>query len=219
MPETTAYLYVLDTMADWEPGFLISELNSGRYFARPGTRIPVRTVGLTPDPVTTMGGLRLTPDLTLDALHPGDAAVLILPGGDTWLDPVHDPVLAKAAEFLDSGVPVAAICGATMALANAGMLDERRHTSNHLGALQAACHGYSGAENFTGEAAECDGDLITASGMAPIEFARAVLDRIGVLAPDTLDAWYRLYTLREESAYLDLMKSLPQPVGAAGHSG
>lgn len=26
-----AYLYILDTMADWEAGFLISELNSGRY--------------------------------------------------------------------------------------------------------------------------------------------------------------------------------------------
>ena len=41
-----AYLYVLDTLADWEPGFLTAELNSGRYFAEPGARIPVRTAGL-----------------------------------------------------------------------------------------------------------------------------------------------------------------------------
>lgn len=218
MSDTTAYLYVQDTMSDWEPGFLTSELHSGRYFARPGTRIPVRTVGLTPDPVTTMGGLRLTPDLTVDALHPRDAAVLILPGGDTWLDPAHDPVLARAAEFLDAGVPVAAICGATMALANAGMLDERPHTSDNLEALQAVCHGYSGAEHYTGELAQCDGDLITASGIAPIEFAHAVLDRLGVFAPETLDAWYRLYTLREEAAYFDLMTSLPQPAGAGQNS-
>src|SRR5437016_1307276 len=141
-----AYLYVLDTLADWEPGYLTAELNSGRYFAEPGARIPVRTAALTAEPITTMGGLRITPDVTIAEVTPSDATVLILPGGDTWLDPVHDPVLAKTADFLAAGVPVAGICGATLALANAGMLDERPHTSNNLGALQAMCHGYSGAE-------------------------------------------------------------------------
>lgn len=27
----TMYVYVLDTLADWEPGYVISELNSGRF--------------------------------------------------------------------------------------------------------------------------------------------------------------------------------------------
>ena len=26
------YLYVLDTLSDWEPGYAIAELNSGRFF-------------------------------------------------------------------------------------------------------------------------------------------------------------------------------------------
>lgn len=30
----TVYLYVLDTMADWEAGYVIAELHSGRYFRR-----------------------------------------------------------------------------------------------------------------------------------------------------------------------------------------
>jgi putative intracellular protease/amidase len=209
-----AYLYLLDTLADWEPGFLTSELNSGRYFAEAGTRLPVRTVALTADPIITMGGTTVRPDTTVDAINPGDAAILILPGADTWLEPMHDPVLAKAADFLAAGVPVAAICGATMALANAGMLDERPHTSNNLGALQAMCHGYSGGEHFVPEPAVTDGDLITASGMAPVEFAREALGRLGVLAPASLDAWYRLYTNRQETAYFDLMNSLPRQVGA-----
>jgi putative intracellular protease/amidase len=207
-----AYLYILDTLADWEPGFLITELNTGRYFAEPGARLPVRTVGLTGRPVTTMGGLQVTPDTTVDAITPGDAAILILPGGQTWLEPEHDPVLARVADFLAAGVPVAAICGATMALANAGMLDERPHTSNNLGALQAMCHGYAGAERFVPEPAITDGDLITASGLAPLEFAREALGRLGVFSPTTLDAWYRLNANGEESAYGELMKSLPQAV-------
>ena len=210
-----AYLYVLDTLADWEPGHLTAELNSGRYFAAAGERIPVRTVGVTAAPVTTKGGLRLIPDTTLDAITPGESAVLILPGGDTWLEPVHDPALAKAADFLAAGVPVAAICGATMALANAGMLDERPHTSNNLGALQAMCHGYAGAEHFVDAPAVADGDLVTASGMAPLEFAKEVLARLAVFAPATLDAWFRLNANREEAAYFDLMNSLPRSAGAA----
>lgn len=133
MATSYAYLYVTDTLADWEIGYLTAELDSGRYFAESGARMPVRTAGLSLDPVTTKGGLRLVPDTTVDRITAEDAGVLILPGGDTWLEPVHDPVLAKAVELLEARVPVAAVCGATMALANAGLLNERPHTSNNLG--------------------------------------------------------------------------------------
>jgi hypothetical protein len=34
MDKKVVYLYVLDTLADWEPGYVISELNTGRYFRR-----------------------------------------------------------------------------------------------------------------------------------------------------------------------------------------
>lgn len=30
----TIYVYVLDTLADWELGYVTSELNSGRFFKR-----------------------------------------------------------------------------------------------------------------------------------------------------------------------------------------
>ncbi len=30
----TIYVYVLDTLADWELGHVISELNSGRFFKK-----------------------------------------------------------------------------------------------------------------------------------------------------------------------------------------
>jgi hypothetical protein len=30
----TIYIYVLDTLADWEIGYLTSELNSGRFFKK-----------------------------------------------------------------------------------------------------------------------------------------------------------------------------------------
>lgn len=208
---TFAYLFVLDTLADWEHGYLTPELNSGRMFAEPGTALPVRTVALTADPITTMGGLRVTPDLALADLTPDEAAVLILPGADTWADPRHQPVLAKAREFLAAGVPVAAICGATIALADAGMLDARPHTSNDLAALRQFSPGYHGEAHYVDEPAVTDGDLITASGTAPLEFARHVLARLGVVSEETLEAWYQLYKTSLPEHYFALVNSLPQP--------
>jgi len=206
-----AHLYVLDTLADWEPGYLLAELNSGRYFAEPGTSLPVRAVGATAEPVRTMGGLRLTPDLAVADLDPADSAVLILPGADTWAEPAQAPILAKAREFLAAGVPVAAICGATIALADAGLLDDRPHTSNDPDALARFAPNYRGGAHYVAEPAVVDGDLITATGTAPVEFARAVLDRLGVLRHSTLDAWHRLQTERTTASFTALMGSLPTP--------
>jgi putative intracellular protease/amidase len=207
-----ASLFVLDTMSDWEHGYLTPELNTGRMFAVPGTSLPVRTVGLTREPITTMGGLRIQPDLALDSLTPADAAVLILPGADTWAEPRHRPAVAKAREFLSAGVPVAAICGATNALADAGLLDARPHTSNNLMALQQFTPGYRGTAHYVDEPAVTSGDLITASGTAPLEFARHVLARLGVVSEETLEAWYQLYRTSRPEYYFAMINSLPEPV-------
>jgi putative intracellular protease/amidase len=207
-----AYLFVLDTMADWEHGYLTPELNTGRMFAAPGTSLPVHTVALTNDPITTMGGLRVHPDLGLGQLTPADAAVLILPGADTWGEPRHRAAVDKAREFLSAGVPVAAICGATNALADAGMLDARPHTSNNLEALRHFSPGYHGAAHYVDEPAVTDGDLITASGTAPLDFARHVLARLGVMSAETLEAWYQLYRTSRPEYYFAMVNSLPQPV-------
>jgi len=66
MTHDTVYLYVLDSMADWEPGFATAELHSGRFF-RPGApRLRVRVCAATREPVTSMGGLRIVPVLPAD---------------------------------------------------------------------------------------------------------------------------------------------------------
>jgi putative intracellular protease/amidase len=209
---TFTYLFVLDTMSDWEHGYLTPELNTGRMFAAPGTSLPVRTVGPTGEPITTMGGLRVRPDIALAELTPSDAAVLILPGAETWGEPRHRPAVDKAREFLAAGVPVAAICGATNALAAAGLLDARPHTSNNLEALKQFSPGYHGAAHYVDEPALTDGDLITASGTAPLEFARHVLARLGVVSEESLEAWYQLYRTSQPEYYFALVNSLPQPV-------
>jgi len=127
-----AYLYVLDSMADWEIGYLIAELNSGRYFRKDIAQYTVKTVALTKKAVVSMGGIQIIPDVSINELTTENAGLLILPGANTWLDKMHAPLLEKVKEFINADVNVAAICGATMALAQAGFLDNRYHTSNDL---------------------------------------------------------------------------------------
>lgn len=208
MARDTVYLYVLDTMADWEPGFAMAELNTGRFF-RPGAqRLHVRTCATAREPVTSMGGLRILPDMAVEEVDVRKAALLLLPGGETWLEPRHAPVLGKAREFLAAGVPVAAICGATMALAEAGLLDDRPHTSNDLGFLRGVCPNYKGEGRYLAQPAVTGGDLITASGTAPLEFARQIFQRLGVFSENTLEAWYNLHTLKEPQYFMRLMQSV-----------
>jgi putative intracellular protease/amidase len=42
---------------------------------------------------------------------------------------VNGPIVEKAKQLLNVGGNVAAICGATLALADAGVLDDRRYTN------------------------------------------------------------------------------------------
>src|SRR3954470_16968466 len=110
-------LYVTDTMADWEAGHAIVHIMRPSWQREPG-RYKVRTVGATAAPVTTMGGIRITPDATIAELSPDTSGMLILTGADTWEDSAaHAGVLDAARAFLAAGTPVAAICGATYGLA------------------------------------------------------------------------------------------------------
>ncbi|CAM4449506.1 type 1 glutamine amidotransferase family protein [Paenibacillus tarimensis] len=204
----TVYLYVFDTMSDWEIGYLAAELNSGRYF-RPGLA-PVKlvTVGIDKTPVTTMGGLKIMPDIKVGECSIKGIEALILPGGNTWTEPVHVPLLKVAEMCLKEGVVVGAICGATLGLAQAGLLDSRSHTSNNLDYLKMVCPSYTGQEYYKAESAVTDGRLITASGVAPLEFSVHVLEALDVWSPQTLDAWYRLNKTHEPQYFYELMNSI-----------
>jgi putative intracellular protease/amidase len=204
----TVYLYVFDTMSDWEIGYLTAELNSGRYFRQGLAPVKIVTVGIEKTPVTTMGGLKIMPDLTVDECSMNSVDALILPGGNTWTEAIHVPVLKMAELCLKEGIVVGVICGATLALAQAGLLDTRWHTSNDLAYLKMVCPSYTGEEYYKQEAAVTDGKLITASGVAPLEFSAHVLKALDVCSPKTLDAWYRLNKTHEPQYFYELMSSI-----------
>lgn len=196
------HVAVYDTFVDWEIGLAIDHINKPMWHREPG-RFAVSTVGATREPIMTMGGLRVTPDVTLDQVQPEGSAMLILAGNDIWHTEQFTPFAAKAREFLDAGVPVAAICGATGGLALAGLLDDRAHTSNAAAFLDAV--GYAGGHLYRDEPAVTDRDLVTAAANAPAHFAREILARLDVFEPDVLASWFSLYGHRDPAGFYELM--------------
>jgi putative intracellular protease/amidase len=198
----TAHVALYDTLADWEVGHLLVELRTGRFTGDPWR---VVTVGASADPITTMGGLRVLPDQTLAELDPAASDLLILPGADLWDEGHGDEFAAAAREFLDAGVPVAAICGATAGLARAGLLDERRHTSAAPEYLAAT--GYAGGDHYVDERAVADRDLVTAGPQSPVQFSRATLAHLDLASDETLEAYETVFHRGDPSGYPVLMQA------------
>ena len=202
------YVYALDTLADWELGYVTAELHSRRFFKKSAPEISVKTVGITAKPVKTMGGLTVIPDCIIDDIAVNEKSVLLLPGANTWDHPAHGIIIKKAAELLTADAVVCAICGATVALANAGLLDKRRHTSNGAGYLEMVSPIYKGQNFYVDNPSVADHNLITASSTGALLWAKQIIAYLDVFHPNTLDAWYAYFCTGEAQQFFVLMQTL-----------
>ncbi len=202
------YIYVLDTLADWELGYVTAELNSGRFFKKGAPEVSVKTVAISKEPVKTMGGLTIVPDCSISDIEVDEKSVLLLPGANTWDDPKHGAIIKKAGEFLSAGAMVCAICGATAALANAGLLDQRPHTSNGAGYLEMVSPSYKGQKFFVDEPSVADHNLITASSTGALLWAKQILERLDVFQRNTLEEWYAYFSTGDAQHFFALMQTL-----------
>lgn len=205
----TIYVYVLDALADWELGYVISEVNSGRFFKKDAQRVSLKTVSYSGKPIKTMGGLTIMPDCLIDDIAVSETSVLLLPGADTWNDLKHGAVIKKAEELLSSGALVCAICGATAALAGAGLLDNRPHTSNGPGFLKMFSPGYKGQDFYIDKPSVADNNLITAGSAGALLWAKQIIGHLNVFQPDTLESWYAYFTTGKPEHFFALMQTLP----------
>lgn len=203
-----AYLYVLNTLADWEVGYITAELNTGRFFDRTKTPVDFVKIGNTTQPIETMGGISITPSASIDSITFNEGDLLILPGADAWFEGGNEKVASLVPDLLKQKVTVAAICGATVALAKHGILNDRKHTSNDKELLKAICPEYAGEKLYLNQPVVANDYLITATGLAPLEFSYEVFKAANMMKPDTLEAWYKLYSTRDAKYFYALMGSL-----------
>lgn len=178
------YIFLGEGYADWETAFIAAELNN------PHHGFMTRTVATTTSPLCSMGGFDVIPDhsaneamadMKVDLQH---TAMLILCGGLHWKTQPQAPV-KKIIDFcFEERIPLAAICDAVTFLANNGYLDSVSHTGNTLKYLKSNAPNYRGEHLFVETQALTDGNLITANGLAPLEFSREIL-RLLKVKPNT----------------------------------
>lgn len=192
------HLVLIDGLADWEPAYALPALRQSGY--------DVITVGFTPDVVTTLAGLRVTPDVQWNAFDPTSSKLVLLPGSDGWARNEYpvETFQHKLRALLDDNVPVAAICGATVAVARAGGFRDRQHTSNDRSWLLAEAPAYEGAAQYrSDELAVRDRGLISAAGTAPVEFAREIIAELGAMPNEKLELWFALFKTGRLPANVD----------------
>ena len=79
----TVHTVIYDGLPDWEVAIAIAHITAPLWRQRELNRWQVMTVGETGEPVTTMGGVRILPDVVIDEVEPADSEMLILPGADS----------------------------------------------------------------------------------------------------------------------------------------
>ena len=180
------YLLVFDGFADWEPAHALCELRrSGKF--------EIVTVGFSRESITSMAGLKITPDLALKDIQTDNAALLMLPGGDMWQEKSQPGVESLLRSFHDKDIPVAAICAATLEIARAGLTRNTRHTSNRLSYLKSTLPEYHDESSYIDELAVCDHKIVTASGLGGVDFAREIFRLLDIYSEKDLLTWYEMF--------------------------
>lgn len=173
-------LIILDHFADWEGAYLSSMLMdeemdfSAEVFWASTDRAPKES----------LGRMKVLPDLTLEEI-PEDIDALILVGGNSWRLDAADLVTPVVKRFRSSGKIIGFICDATYYAAKEGFLNEVKHTGNNLNEMRELDH-YTNEENFLMVNAVRDGNIVTANGNSPVEFAGEILRALNVATEEVI---------------------------------
>lgn len=198
------YIYLKDKMADWELGYILQGLSMQSMLKEEIYKI--KTVGKTKEVVKTLGGITMLPDITIEEINMDKIVALLLPGADTWAKDlsIHDTVKA----CMENKVLVAAICGATLVLADLKLLNDHSHTSNTLDYLRIATNNYTGVSHYVEERAIRDDNIITASAAGGLQWAKFILEYLDIYSKEVVENWYNYYVTGEASYYWKLLNAL-----------
>jgi putative intracellular protease/amidase len=181
-----SYLFVFDGLADWEPALALCEIRkSGKY--------DVLAAGHSRQPVVTMGGLKVLPDIALDEVEPRETAIFIVPGGNRWEEGPDQKLDEVLRSLHAENILIGALCAATLEIARAGLTPGVRHTSNAKSYLKKMVPEYKDERFYVEELAVTDHKIITASGLGSVEFAREVILELGIYGAANTQMWFEMF--------------------------
>ena len=181
---------ILEQYADWEAAYLSSAI-----YMLGQDKFEVKTVSLTKDIVTSIGGFRTVPDYDIHSV-PEDYEAVILIGGMTWRNENAQQVKMLVEKCVENGKVLGGICDASAFLGTVGVLNNVNHTSNDLNDLkQWAGSAYTGEEKYIKKQTVCDKNIVTANGTAALEFARKVMLTLKIAEENKIIEWYNFHKL------------------------
>ncbi len=189
---TSVVTILTERYADWECALAMAACRAYYGFA---------TSIATPDgrPVTSAGGVHVTPDMSVAGIDPETVDAVLVSGGNAWESDDAPDISAALQAVHARGKLVGGICAGTLALARAGLLNDVAHTSNEPG-LPAKAPAYTGGARYVETpAAVRDGTVITAAGTAPITFMKSVMEALGKGGAE-LDFYAGVYAGEHEAA-------------------
>lgn len=185
MKKRTCAVFVFDGFADHEVSLTMASLNSSSDFA-------IETFSTKGQEVVSMSGLRIHPHTSLRQIDPEDFDLLLLPGGEKWETGDNLEIFSLIKASVGKKI-IAAICGATLALGDLGLLNDIPHTSNFPGYLLQYCCDYTGGDLYQFDPCVNADGIITASGLAIVDLAHEILRTFGVFEGRRLEDWKDLY--------------------------
>ena len=181
---------ILEQYADWEAAYLSSAI-----YMLGQDKFEVKTVSLTKDIVTSIGGFRTVPDYDIHSV-PEDYEAVILIGGMTCRNENAQQVKMLVEKCVENGKVLGGICDASAFLGTVGVLNNVNHTSNDLNDLkQWAGSAYTGEEKYIKKQTVCDKNIVTANGTAALEFAREVMLTLKIAEENKIIEWYNFHKL------------------------
>jgi len=180
-------LLLTDHWADWEAGHAIVGVNLAEQYA-------VKTIGIDAQPKISIGGIRAEIDYAITDYHNfNNLAMVILTGGFTWSENDYSEIANFVRTAASNGIPIAAICGATIFLAKHGFLNNVKHTGDELEYFKeilADDENYKGWDHFCEAQVVNDGGFITANETAALEFAREIFLTLQTDSDEEINEWY-----------------------------
>lgn len=179
---------ILEQWADWELAYISSAVNMLGQ-----DKFENKTVSLTKNAVTSIGGIKCLPDYGIETV-PSDFDAVILIGGMSWHNESALHIKPLIENCIKDGKVLGAICDACRFLGSIGALNGAKHTANDLNELKQYS-AYTNEQGFIHRQAVSDNNIITANGTATLEFAREILKALSAASEDQINGWYDFHKL------------------------
>lgn len=184
-------VFIYDNMADFEMTLIT-------YILGTDAKKEIITIAIEDRIVKSLSGLEYKPKKLVSEVLEEDAEALIIPGG--WYGEVEDVLIMLIKNLYNEKKLLGAICAAPRFLAKAGILNEVKYTTSLSNWADSEREKFKDIndpfprENFIAERVVKDKNVITAVGIAFIDFTIEICD------------WFNLF--KDENEKIEFIKSI-----------